>query len=72
MTNRSNLTATAPQGGRGYITAKKQYPIIGEPIEFDGDTGRLFRIKVDTGEVVYCIEKNCPHLMGKNWEISHD
>lgn len=48
----------------GYLTANKKYNIIEEDY-FGG-----FRIKSDTGQLIYCLFKGCSHLEYNDWTIT--
>jgi hypothetical protein len=52
------------------LTIGKQYQIDNKSWTQDQWTGHDgFSIKDDVGDVIYCINKQCPHLKGQNWEI---
>ena len=59
----------APEGCHEYLTAGKEYNVLGMWDEWDLYLGYKFKIIDDNNENADCLENNCTHLNGGNWII---
>lgn len=59
----------APEGGRQWLTAGKEYRVIGLWDDWDERYGYGFSIIDDWGIQLDCIEKRCKYLYRNNWII---
>jgi hypothetical protein len=55
------------KGLHGHLTIGKNYKVYGVEPYSTNSTG--FRIQDDTGEWLYCLLKNCSHILHFDWRI---